>query len=117
MPALLDLLRALPGEALVPASWVLAQLEAAAPAPEGRAVRDLTVEDVAGLLDRAPSTVRGWCAAGRLAGAYRCAGREWRIPTAALDAIRSAANPKPTARHDLDDTVVDLGAWRNMGAG
>jgi excisionase family DNA binding protein len=45
---------------------------------------DLTVEEVAAALHRKPSTVRSWCAARRIEGAYRLRGREWRIPLAAL---------------------------------
>jgi hypothetical protein len=71
---------------------------------------DLTAVDVGALLRRAPSTIRTWCAAGRLPGAYRCRGREWRIPRAALRALRRD-------RELVDpEAPVDLGAWRRVSS-
>ncbi len=62
---------------------------------------DLTVEDVAKLVGRAPSTVRWWCQKGTLPGAYRLRNREWRVPRAALRALRSGSNepPRLASRH------------------
>lgn len=56
---------------------------------------------------RKPSTVRGWCEAGKLPGAYRLRGREWRIPPAALAAIQQAEHEPVTS-----GGPVDLGGWR-----
>jgi len=62
---------------------------------------DLTVAEVAGQFGRSPATVRGWCVAGALPGAYHFRGKEWRIPPAALDAFvaeerkRTPGKPQP----------------------
>ena len=72
---------------------------------------DLTVQDAADLLGRAPSTVRGWCSSGVLPGAYRLRGREWRIPRSSLDSLRPDRDHRPT----LNRREPDLGAWRKVG--
>ncbi len=72
---------------------------------------DLTVQEVGDLLGRAPSTVRTWCGAGRLPGAYRLRGREWRIPRGALRALRQAGGGQGEPG---DDEVPDLGRWRRV---
>lgn len=79
---------------------------------------DLTVAEVAELLHRAPGTIRGWCASGELPGAYRLRGREWRIPTAAVEAFQrhqaeqalEYASSSSRASTALD---ADLDAWRS----
>lgn len=48
---------------------------------------DLSVLDVATLLKRKASTVRGWCASGIIPGAYRLHGREWRVPQVGLQTL------------------------------
>lgn len=46
---------------------------------------DLDCTRVAALLGRSASTVRNWCAAGLIPGAYRLRGRrEWRVPRGGL---------------------------------
>lgn len=101
--------------------------DAAAPAAAGAV---LTVALVAEQLHRSASTVRGWCEAGRFAGAFKLEGRDWRIPVAAIDAFLADQRAK-TSREDAPratiapraDTGVpprrvrkgdaaDLGAWR-----
>ena len=87
---------------------LLAGLEPAAPP---RLV-DRTCAEVALLMNRKASTIRGWCDLGLLPGAYRLHGREWRIPEAAVTALNAKAphrSSQPTPR-------VDLGGWRNQGA-
>lgn len=72
--------------------------------------RDLTVEEVATEVGRAPVTVRGWLVAGALRG-YKLNHRDWRVPRSALreylDAQRRPNDPTP-------DGDVDLGAWRTV---
>ena len=76
-------------------------------------VVDLTVEDIAQQFDRTPACVRGWCRAGRLPGAYRLNGREWRIPRAALAAyIEAEKSGQSNGRAAVLSGAVDLGAWR-----
>lgn len=73
---------------------------------------DLTVEDVARELDRSTSTVRTWLAAGKVQGAYRLQGREWRVPRSALRQFLNEQGSTAQAHPGLDDRVADLGAWR-----
>ena len=93
--ALLRYARALPvGSSVpVPREWLLELLErprAGESAPADAPRVDLTVEQVAKAFSRSPVTVRAWCAAGLLVGAYRMHGREWRIPPAAVEALQAA---------------------------
>ena len=76
----------------------------AVPGPTDGSWVDLTVEETGRRFGRAPSTVRAWISAGRLPGAYKLRGKEWRLPQATLTAFESAersggrgastANPK-----------------------
>jgi excisionase family DNA binding protein len=110
---LLDRLRALV-DALPPGGsvtftreWLAGELQGAAAAPDNV---DLTIAQVAARLGRAHSTVRGWLERGELAG-YRFRGREWRIPSAALDAFvarERGAPDQPAAR-------AAIGDWRSVG--
>ena len=78
-----------PGSAIsLPVDWLRDQLKAAdAPEPAGVTLDDLTVEDAGKQLGRSASTIRTWCGAGLIPGAYRLRGREWRIPPTALRAM------------------------------
>ncbi|MDB4890349.1 MAG: hypothetical protein JWL61_2204 [Gemmatimonadetes bacterium] len=96
---------------MLPVEWLraVADMQERAPNKPACGDVDLTVREVAELLDRKASTVRGWCASGKLE-AYRLNSREWRIPREALRALQErqrsamkAANPAAS---------VDLGAWR-----
>jgi excisionase family DNA binding protein len=69
---------------------------------EAPAAVDLDVQAVADLLGRKASTVRSWCASGRLRG-YRLNSREWRVTPAALAAFQE---------QQRGDAPVSLGAWR-----
>lgn len=99
----------LPDGALVPVAWVRALVQDCG----GQEAVDLTVEEAGRLLHRAPSTMRTWCARGHIPGAYRLAGREWRIPRAALQALGEGSGPQRTG-----DTSrpADLGSWRRERA-
>lgn len=109
MTALLDRLRQMaeavpPGGAMVvPRDWLEAELQALGPMlPNGG---DLTVEQVAEQLHRPESTVRDWLDSGRFAGAYK-RGRVWRVPRAALEMRRPAAEP--------NEAPARLDAWRRL---
>ena len=82
--------------------------------PDGDAVAvsDLTLSEVADRVGRASSTVRGWCSRGLLTGAYRLNGRDWRIPTAALDAFLRAQGTRQAAASEGSSGGTDLSAWR-----
>lgn len=74
-------------------------------------VADLTVQEVADELDRAPSTVRGWLGSGDLEG-YRLRGREWRVPREAL-----AAFLEEERSGIREEEPADLGSWREVAGG
>lgn len=112
------LLDGLPDAALVPVGWLREQLRAEPAADSADAQSgDLTVQAVAQDLGRAASTIRYWCRAGLLEGAYRLRGREWRIPPAALQrflngqAVRSKDAPTDTA------AAVRIDGWRQARRG
>ena len=117
---LLARLRLMPPGSLVPAEWVLNELEenacAAGVEPNQRgadALVDLTIAEVAQALGRKESTVRGWCASGALRGAYKLNKRDWRIPRAVLlDYQRRQAEPSSLPEHGRA-RVADMAAWRN----
>lgn len=52
--------------------------------PESDVEVDLRAPEVGKILNRDASTVRLWCRAGLLPGAYRLLGREWRVPRSAI---------------------------------
>lgn len=68
----------------VPVRW-LRELLVSSAVTEGPDL--LTVADVAKHYGRAPSTVRGWLEAGRLPGAFKIEGRDWRVPRDGLAAF------------------------------
>ncbi len=103
-------LRAVPPGSLVPVEWVRGLLDDGMD-EDGDDGTDLTVGDVAARLGRAPGTVATWCRDGRLPGAYRLHGREWRVPRSALRALRDAPG-RPAA--DAPAEPADLGAWRRV---
>lgn len=79
-------------------------------------VFDLTVDDIAHQLGRTPACVRAWCRAGRVPGAYRLNGREWRIPRAGLTAYieRARDGQGSDGRNEARrQGGADLGAWRS----
>ena len=77
---------------------------------------DLTCEQIAEQLGRTPACVRGWCRTGRLEGAYRLRGREWRVPRSALRAfLQAQATKEREPRPNRQTQGVDLAAWRREG--
>ncbi|MBX3146967.1 MAG: helix-turn-helix domain-containing protein [Gemmatimonadales bacterium] len=105
----------------VPRAWLAALLgDAADIGPV-----DLTVADLATRYQRSPSTVRWWLEQGRMPGAYRLQGREWRVPRASLVAFEAAErerqmptqppSPAPAGPPVRRAKVVDLGDWRRVG--
>lgn len=107
-PELLRAISGLPDEALVPVGWIRGRLGA-----RGEVEVDLTVEQVAAELSRAPSTVRGWLGAGELAG-YKLRGREWRVPRASLRAFldREANGSERSTESSARAGAIALDAWR-----
>jgi excisionase family DNA binding protein len=75
----------------------------------------LTVGEVAEETGRAASTVRTWAAEGRLPGAKRLRGREWRIPRSALHALleEDDAPARASGAKRLEVPRGGLSAWRD----
>lgn len=109
------LVRAAPSDATIPVRWLAEQLAEDDAAPEANAKDgvDLTVPEVAKRFGRSAAAVRQWCASGRLPGAYRLHGREWRVPWEALGAMQrsEAARCGAAARQALH-VRGDTSAWR-----
>ncbi len=114
-----DALAPLPDTALVPVSWVRAQLDAepvvAADAPE------LAVAAFARLVGRSAATVRSWCERGLVPGAYKLPGDHrraaWRIPAASVQAFRQRSAAPELVVVKAGESGPDLGAWRQVRRG
>ena len=87
------------------------------PGGGGRDVDDLTLQEAVERVGRALSTVRGWCSGGLLVGAYKLNGRDWRIPTAALDAFLRAQEERRARPPRGASAGSDLSAWRSEYGG
>lgn len=83
------------------------------PAEADSVIIDLTIRQVASLMGKKESTVRGWLNAGAMPGAYKLHGREWRIPREELrrfqerQRVGTGPEPRGTSRPPV------LGAWRS----
>lgn len=113
--ALADAVDGLPedGAVTLPVGWLREQLEAE-PKDEDD-LSDLTVEEIAEELDRAPSTVRGWLGAGEIPEAYRLQGREWRVPRTALRRYLDRQGQEDRSPPQVRSrSSADLGAWRKI---
>ena len=84
-----------------------------APSNSTTSTRDLTVEEAAHEVHRAPSTVRGWLIAGDLSG-YKLNHRDWRIPRAALQAYLKKQTTAPNTVLAIKAPNVDIAAWRGF---
>lgn len=111
----LPALASLPDEALVPVGWIREQLRKV-PAEADDDGPGLTVEAYADLCGRARSTVRNWCASGRIPGAFKLAGKEWRVPRAALASVGPTAPAPQSPCERLGVPAGGLSAWRAMEA-
>jgi hypothetical protein len=105
---------ALPTGAVVPVprEALLELLEAVEPI--GISPVDPTVEEIAKRYGRAPSTVRGWCEAGRFSGAYKLHDREWRIPLAAIETFESQERLRERLTGRRGRGVRSLSDWRHV---
>jgi hypothetical protein len=109
------LAEALPAGAAVPGprEWLLDLLARhGTPAPAS-APADPTVEEIAARYGRAPSTVRGWCEAGRFPSAYKLHDREWRIPAAAIEAFEKQQRRRERPAGGRGRGGRSLSDWRH----
>jgi excisionase family DNA binding protein len=105
-------LAALPDDSFLPVRYVrrlLNEFER-----DEREERLLTVTDVAARCGRSRSTVRGWCAAGELPGAFKLNGVAWRVPESALREFFEAQRDPTRSRAPAlgPSKPPDLRAWR-----
>lgn len=105
------LVAASPPGSLLPRDWFLEQLRELGPT-ETETLSDLSVVGAGQVLARSPSTIREYCRAGLLPGAYRQRGREWRIPRAAIRSFQRAESEPLSKCRPVRAEDVDLGAWR-----
>jgi excisionase family DNA binding protein len=109
----------MPEEAAVslPVVWLRARLQEEA-REGGGPDRLLTLEEVAEVVGRAVSTVRSWCNARRIEGAFRLNGRDWRVPESALKKyLEGQARDGVTVEAVGPGASADLGSWRKMRKG
>ena len=95
---LLELLELLPDDAQVSVRWIREQL-ARVPGVDEGGMAGLAAAEAGRVVGRKASTIRNWCAAGELPGAYKLNGKEWRIPSEAVRAF--AARQRGTVSTDV----------------
>jgi hypothetical protein len=98
----------------VPSDWLLDLLNGQGSPERPAEAMDPTVEELAARYRRAPSTVRGWCEAGRFPGAYKLHAREWRIPAAAIGAFEARARARDCRADRGRNVVRCLSDWRHV---
>lgn len=122
---LLERLELMPRGTLIPADWVLEELtgegsapRAGTPSEKGNSLVDLTVDEVAEMMGRSPSTVREWCRTEPALGARKIRGKEWRIPAAGLRRFQEGEadggqEADAASGGSAKPTNDDLGSWRD----
>ena len=76
----------------------------------------LTLPEIAASVGRSVSTVRSWCGSGRIEGAFRLNGREWRVPAESLEQFLEAQQHPGCRTAPSKELGADLGAWRQLRA-
>jgi hypothetical protein len=112
LDALRTLVDAAPVDAVVtvPVRWLREVLEGAPESPDVMMAPDLSAAAFAQRFGRSASTVRLWCESGKVPGAWKLNGKEWRIPVAAIEQFRQMQGaPAPNA---VRPSNGDLGDWR-----
>jgi hypothetical protein len=110
------LLAELPADALLPVGYLREQLgeealQAAANDAGAALARDLTVKEFGACFGKSASTARLWCEQGRVGGAWKLNGREWRIPAGSVEQFRQAQGaPAPEAARPAAGHLSD---WRH----
>jgi len=85
----------MPPGTLVPRDWLLDRLSGAETAQaSSTALVDLTIQDLAKMFGKRPSTVRAWAERGDFAGAYKLHGKEWRVPADSVREFQELQRPR-----------------------
>lgn len=110
----------MPPGSLVPAEWVLAELEQGGEAPDSAespstTSEDFTVAEIAEKAKRKPGTVRDWIRTGKLR-AYTFRGRDYRITPAAWEEFKEAERNGGGNSTNVETPrgKADLGSWRKV---
>lgn len=76
----------MPPGTLVPRDWLLENLSDTPLASEERARSfvDFTIQQLATMFGKQPSTIRAWVERGDFPAAYKLQGKEWRVPAASV---------------------------------
>lgn len=99
----------------LPVSWLRGLLEAEAKRAGEELPELLTLPEVAQVVGRAESTVRTWCNSGRIPQAFRMNGRDWRVPSKALQEwIESQQEPEEAPGRLLGRGEEDLASMRRL---
>lgn len=105
----IETLRQFPPGSTVPVEWVVERLEQEAAV--GEVEIDLTLDEVGVLLGVSAETIRAACVRGEFPGSYKRAGREWRVPKAAIAAYQEGEQ----ARH-RERELQEAGAYAALGS-
>ena len=107
-----------PGSAVtLPVDFLRSLLDQDAGKPGGRD-RLLTLDELAQVTGRATSTLRTWCNTGKITGAFRLHGREWRVPESAWERyLEGLKMGEATLERVHPEGSVDLGSWRRVRGG
>src|SRR6266487_522323 len=113
--SLANILAALPDAALLPVGWIRKQLVSSAIVQ--MEMHELTVSAFGEFIRRSPATVRAWCAAGIIPGAYKLPGDRrraaWRIPATSVVTFRDGLKgPSAPATDGETPDRHDIRVWR-----
>ena len=86
LASLRSALAVMPSGTLVPRDWLLEQLAETSvlQGESSGSIVDLTIQHLAAMFGKRPSTVRAWVERGDFPGAYKLHGKEWRVPASAV---------------------------------
>ena len=117
LTVLATLVHGMPEDASVTltAAWLRSVLESEKRVTDSRGEL-LTLPEVAASVNRSVSTVRSWCGSGRIEGAFRLNGREWRVPAESLRRFLEAQQHPGCPIPPSKESGADLGAWRQLRA-
>ena len=104
----------------LPVDWLrqLLDAEGMSDVDDGSPGRPLQLREVAERYGRSPSTIRAWCAAGKLPGAFKMNGFDWWIPRSALRKFEADQQRDRKQEPALGRArEPDLSSWRKIRKG